>query len=62
METKPTQNSSVLRLSEAAALLGVHPDTLRRWSDEGKVPVSRTPGGERRFSREDIDAVYSSTP
>jgi len=61
METKPTQNSSVLRLSEAAALLGVHPDTLRRWSDEGKVPVSRTPGGERRYSRADIDAVYSES-
>jgi excisionase family DNA binding protein len=47
-----------LRLSEAAALLGIHPDTLRRWADEGKVPTVRTPGGERRFYRADIEAVY----
>ncbi len=50
--------AQVLRLSEAAALLSVHPDTLRRWADAGQVPCTRTPGGERRFLRTDIDAVY----
>ena len=61
MKSSHAENGQVLRLSEAAALLGVHPDTLRRWADEGKVPVSRTPGGERRFIRADIDAVYSTS-
>jgi len=59
MQSKHDENVSGLRISEAAALLGVHPDTLRRWSDEGKVPVSRTPGGERRYNRADLVAVYS---
>ena len=46
-----------LRLGEAAALLGVSPITLRRWADDGKVASQRTPGGQRRFRREDLQAV-----
>ena len=38
-----------LTLSEAAEQLGVHPTTLRRWADNGDIPVSVTPGGHRRF-------------
>lgn len=34
---------------EAAALLGVHPDTLRRWETEGKIVPERTTGGHRRY-------------
>jgi len=43
-----------LSLSEASKLLNVHPATLRRWADEGQVPVMRTPGGHRRFAQSDI--------
>ncbi|MFP5317661.1 MAG: molybdopterin-binding protein [Acidimicrobiia bacterium] len=35
------------RLGDAAAALGVSVDTLRRWVDAGKVPSSRTSGGQR---------------
>jgi hypothetical protein len=35
----------------------VDPDTLRRWSDNGKVDVFTTPGGHRRFLRASIDAM-----
>jgi excisionase family DNA binding protein len=35
-------------------LLGIDPDTLRRWADEGRVPAWTTPGGHRRF---DADAL-----
>jgi len=38
-----------LTLSQAAKVLGVHPTTLRRWADQGTVPVQVTPGGHRRF-------------
>lgn len=44
-----------MRITEAAAYLGVHPDTLRRWEKAGKIRVYRTPGGERRFERADLD-------
>jgi excisionase family DNA binding protein len=45
-----------LPLSRAAVLLGVHSMTLRRWSDSGRFPYYRTPGGHRRFALADIEA------
>jgi excisionase family DNA binding protein len=43
-----------LSLSAAAALLGVHPSTVRLWSDKGILPVHKTQGGHRRFKRAEI--------
>lgn len=47
---------SWLSLGGAAAALGVHPITLRRWADSGRIPSSRTVGDHRRFRRTDIEA------
>ena len=33
------------RLAEAAELLGVSDDTVRRWADAGRFPSARTPDG-----------------
>src|SRR5574340_671982 len=44
-----------LTLGEASRILGVDPDTLRRWADTGKVEVFTTPGGHRRFPRAAIE-------
>ncbi|WP_233551378.1 TOBE domain-containing protein [Amnibacterium setariae] len=33
-----------IRITEAAALLGVSDDTLRRWADAGRIAVDRTGG------------------
>ncbi len=41
----------VITLPAAARLLGVGPTTLKRWSDQGRLPHTRTPGGHRRFLR-----------
>lgn len=49
-----SSNESWLTLSEAAKLLDVHPTTLRRWANNGDIPVLVTPGGHRRFSSSDL--------
>jgi len=44
-----------LSLSGAAKILGVHPGTLRKWSDEGKLPVHHTSGGHRRYRAVEVE-------
>lgn len=46
-----------LSLGPASRLLGVDPDTLRRWADAGKVEAWATPGGHRRFSRRSLERM-----
>ena len=46
-----------LTLGQASRILGVDPDTLRRWADAGKVDVFTTPGGHRRFPRSAIEQM-----
>jgi len=43
-----------LSTSQAAQALGVSLGTIRRWSDMGYLQSYRTPGGQRRFSQEQI--------
>jgi len=46
----------MLTASDVAQLLGLHPNTVRRWSEKGILKSHRIgPRGDRRFSREDID-------
>ena len=43
-----------LSLKGASELLGVHPSTVRLWSDKGVLPTHRTSGGHRRYRREEM--------
>ena len=49
-----------LTTSEAARHLGVSLSTIRRWSDMGYLKGYRTPGGQRRFSTEQLDTFIDS--
>ena len=49
-----------LSTSQAARALGVSLGTIRRWSDMGHLRGYRTPGGQRRFSVEQLDAFLES--
>lgn len=49
-----------LSTSQAARTLGVSLGTIRRWSDMGYLDSYRTPGGQRRFSRDQIQEFVSS--
>jgi len=43
--------NKLVTIGNAANLMGVSTQTLRRWEREGKlVPVERTPGGQRRYA------------
>jgi excisionase family DNA binding protein len=64
MPTAPTPNHSdrqlVFTSSQAARYLGVSLATIRRWADAGHLTCYRTPGGQRRFSREQLDGFVES--
>jgi excisionase family DNA binding protein len=53
----PSETASWLSLTEASKRLNVHPATLREWADRGRIRTFRTPGGHRRFSGEDVEAL-----
>ena len=46
-----------LSIQAACKLLGVDQSTLRRWSDSGRIPVFRTPGGHRRYREADLQRL-----
>ena len=52
--------SDWIALGDASTLLGVSAATLRRWSDDGRIPVFTTPGGHRRYSRRALAALIPS--
>lgn len=47
----------LLTTREAADILGVGPTTVKRWSDEGKLPALKTAGGHRRYREVDVLAM-----
>ena len=49
-----------LTVSQAALHLGVSIATVRRWSNAGHLQSTRTPGGQRRFTVEQLDAFVDS--
>jgi excisionase family DNA binding protein len=60
---KPSNNGADdpwLPLGAASRLVGVGPDTLRRWADTGKVQSYQTPGGHRRFLRSSLEAMINA--
>lgn len=60
-EGKPSPRKApgvMLTTSEAAQLLGVHANTVRHWSQNGILKAYRLgPRSDRRFRREDVDAL-----
>lgn len=42
------------RISQAAELLGVSADTVRRWADAGRVKTAQGPGGRRLVDGVDL--------
>ncbi len=55
-----SERQLVFTSSQAARYLGVSLATVRRWTDAGHVGCYRTPGGQRRFSRAQLDDFIAS--
>jgi len=55
-----SSNRLGLSTSQVARQLGVSLGTVRRWSDLGYLRAYRTPGGQRRFSPQQLDEFVSS--
>ena len=50
--------SKLLTIHEAASLMGVSAQTIRRWEREGKpIPSVRTKGGQRRYDPHDLPII-----
>ena len=50
-----SEGIKLLSISEAAARLGVHQQTLRSWADRGLIGVIRLPSGYRRFHPDEVE-------
>ena len=51
-------NDRFVKIGEAAKILGVNPQTLRRWEEGGVIqPAKRTPKGTRLYSLQELLGV-----
>lgn len=55
-------HDDTLRIGQAAALLGVSVDTIRRWEDDGTVDVERSDGGQRLVALAEVRRLLGERP
>ena len=48
-----------LTVSDAVRITRLSADTIRRYSNTGKLPTFRTPGNQRRFRDSDVRALLT---
>lgn len=51
----------LLTPAEAAQMLRVQPSTILRWAHQGRLSVIRTPGGHRRYRRQQVLRILAGT-
>jgi molybdopterin-binding protein len=52
---------AMFKIGEAASLLGVSTDTVRRWADQGRLSTIRTEGGQRLVDGVDLASIAADT-
>jgi MerR family transcriptional regulator/heat shock protein HspR len=57
----PDPGRGVYGISVAAELVGLNPQTLRLYEQRGLLEPSRTEGGTRRYSEDDVDRLRRIT-
>jgi len=48
----------IYRAAAFAAKIGVHKNTVKAWSLNGKLPARRTPAGHRHYTEADVDRYF----
>lgn len=41
-------------------MFGVSTHAVAKWADDGLIPCFKTPGGQRRFRREDVEVFIKT--
>lgn len=54
---KTPSSQKTYSIQEAANLLNISAQTIRRWEKEGRIKTKRTQGGHRYFTYKDIQAI-----
>lgn len=52
-----TSGETLITPAQVAAMFGVRPRAVRRWSDAQKLTVIRTLGGHRRYRKSEVLAL-----
>lgn len=61
MNTPAPRDDEWLTPQQAAAMVGITADTIRKWANDGVLPSQRIrPGSHRRFRRSDVDALLAA--
>jgi predicted site-specific integrase-resolvase len=53
-------DSELLRSREVAMICGVRPATVARWSQEGRLACTLTPGGHRRYWQAEVRKILEA--
>lgn len=53
--------TEMLNTKQAAMLLGVSPKTIYRMEEKGLIQSIRTPGGQRRFNKKDLENYLTAS-
>lgn len=56
----PSKADRPLSPGQVADLFNVSVTTVANWADSGKLRSFRTPGGQRRFRRSDVEAFLAT--
>lgn len=62
MNTRQSEQETLLTPSEVAALFRVDPKTVTRWAKSGKISSIRTLGGHRRYRESEVKQLLRGIP
>jgi len=58
LQRRDPEPETLISVAQAAALLGVHPNTIRSWTDAGRLTAYRINArGDRRFRKTDVERL-----